>query len=85
LTIDHLHAQILAEEIGKCDWVTDVLPVETNIILFDTVEPAAVVVQKLAESGIKASATDKHRIRFVLHLDIHAEQVEYAVKVLSEL
>lgn len=85
LKIDHLHAQILADEIAKCDWVTNVLPVETNIILFDTVEPAALIVQKLAEFGIKASTTDKHRIRFVLHLDVHAEQVEYAVKVLSEL
>jgi len=83
LKIDHQHAEILADELAKCDWVTDVIPVETNIILFDTIEPAAVIVQKLAEHGIKASATDKHRIRFVLHLDIHADQVEYAAKTLS--
>ena len=85
LKIDHFHAQILADEIAKCDWVTEVLPVETNIILFNTVEPAAIVLQKLAAHGIKALSTDKHRIRFVLHLDVHPEQVEYAVEVLSAI
>jgi threonine aldolase len=83
LTIDHAHAQILADELAKCAWVSNMLPVETNLILFDTVEPASVVLQKLAEHGIKASSTAPHRIRFVLHLDVHPGQVEYVVKVLK--
>jgi len=84
LKIDHAHAQILAEALAKCSWVTDVLPVETNLILFDTVEPAAIVCEKFAQLGIKALPTAANRIRFVLHLDIHPEQVEYVVKVLKE-
>ena len=47
--------------------------------------PAAVVLEKLAAQGIKALPTDSHRIRFVLHLDVHPEQVEYVVKIISEL
>ncbi|MDB5010950.1 MAG: threonine aldolase [Mucilaginibacter sp.] len=85
LKIDHAHAQILADQLNQCSWVSNVLPVETNIILFDTVEPAAAVSEKLAEHGIKAMPTDKHRIRFVLHLDVHPEQVEYMVKVLGAM
>jgi threonine aldolase len=85
LKIDHAHAQILADELGKCGWVANVLPQETNIILFDTVEPASIVLQKLEEKGIKALSTDKHRIRFVLHLDVHPEQVEHVVGVLKSL
>jgi threonine aldolase len=85
LRIDHAHAQILADALKKCDWVKEVLPVETNLILFDTIKPAEEVLQKLAQHGIKASSTHKHRIRFVLHLDVHPEQVEYAVKVLMSL
>jgi len=85
LKIDHSHAQILAGQLANCGWVANVLPQETNIVLFDTVEPASVVLQKLEEKGIKALSTDKHRIRFVLHLDVHPEQVEYAAKVLSSL
>ncbi|MFD1255341.1 threonine aldolase family protein [Mucilaginibacter terrae] len=85
LKIDHSHARILADELAHCSWVTDVVAVETNIVLFDTVEPADVIVNKLLEKGIKASATDKHRIRFVTHLDIHPDQVEYTVGVLKGL
>lgn len=85
LNIDHAHAQTLADELKKCPWVSSVLPVETNIIVFDTVEPATEVLKKLAEHGIKALSTAQHRIRFVLHLDVHPEQVEYVVKVLKIL
>jgi threonine aldolase len=84
LKIDHAHAQILARALSECLLVTNVLPVETNIILFDTVVPAANLVEKLEQQGIKALATATNRIRFVLHLDIHPEQVEYVVKVLNE-
>lgn len=83
LKIDHTHAQLLAEKLGKCSWVSNVLPADTNIVLFDTVAPAAQVLKKLLEKGIKANNTDTHRIRFVTHLDIHPEQVEYVIKVLS--
>lgn len=82
LKIDHKHAQIMAGELSGKDWVTSVVPVETNIILFDTVEPADVVLARLAEKGIKAGSTDTHRIRFVTHLDVHAEQVEYVISCL---
>jgi threonine aldolase len=85
LKIDHAHAQILAEELTKLDWVTNVLPAETNIVLFDTVQPADQVLAKLEEKGIKANSTDKHRIRFVTHLDVHPSQVEYTVQVLKGL
>jgi threonine aldolase len=85
LKIDHAHAQILGEALANCKQVANVLPVETNLILFDTVEPAARFIEKLAEHGIQALSTASHRVRFVLHLDVHPEQVEYVVKVLSNM
>jgi threonine aldolase len=85
LKIDHAHAQILSEALSSCPWVSGVLPAETNLILFDTIEPAAIVLAKLAKKGIMALPTDTHRIRFVLHLDVHPEQVEYAIGVLKGL
>lgn len=84
LKIDHAHAQILANELSRCSWVSNVVPADTNIVLFDTVAPAAEVLRKLLEKGIKANSTDTHRIRFVTHLDVHPEQVEWVVKVLSQ-
>jgi threonine aldolase len=83
LKIDHAHAQILADELSKCSWVSNVLPADTNIILFDTVAPAEQILKKLLEKGIKANGTDTHRIRFVTHLDVHPEQVELVVKELK--
>ena len=85
LKIDHAHAQILADALSKCGWVKYVMPADTNIVLFDTVAPAEEILKKLLEKGIKANSTDTHRIRFVTHLDVSPEQVEYVVKVLKEL
>jgi threonine aldolase len=85
LKIDHAHAQILADELGKYSWVSNILPADTNIVLFDTVAPAEQVLKKLLEKGIKANSTDTHRIRFVTHLDVHRDKVEYVVKVLKEI
>lgn len=85
LQIDHNHAAILADALSKSPAVSNVVSVETNIVLFDTIEPAEAVLQKLAAKGIQAMSTDKHRIRFVLHLDVHPEQVEYVVSVLKSL
>ncbi|NNU33002.1 aminotransferase class I/II-fold pyridoxal phosphate-dependent enzyme [Mucilaginibacter sp. S1162] len=85
LKIDHAHAQILADALSKSSAVTNVLPAETNIVLFDTVEPAEAVLQKLASQGIQAMSTDKHRIRFVLHLDVHPEQIEHVVSIIGSL
>ncbi len=85
LKIDHAHARILADALSQCAWVSNVLPAETNIVLFDTVEPAALIIEKLAAQGIKALPTAQNRIRFVLHLDVHPEQVEYVVKAINSL
>jgi len=84
LKIDHAHARLLADQLAQCSWVKNVLPADTNIVLFDTVTPAEEVLKKLSDKGIKANSTDTHRIRFVTHLDVLPGQVEYVVKVLKE-
>jgi threonine aldolase len=84
LKIDHAHAKLLADQLAQCSWVKNVLPADTNIVLFDTIEPAEAILKKLADKGIKANSTDTHRIRFVTHLGIHPDHVEYVVKALKE-
>jgi threonine aldolase len=85
LKTDHAHAGILAAELNQCNWVTNVVPMQTNIVLFDTDGPADTIVAKLAAKGIKCGCTDTKRIRFVTHLDVHPEQIEYTVSVLKDL
>src|SRR6201996_7945309 len=56
LKTDHAHARLLADALSKQGWVKQILPVETNLVLFDTVDPAVEVLQKLLDKGIKANA-----------------------------
>ncbi|PJJ84260.1 threonine aldolase family protein [Mucilaginibacter auburnensis] len=85
LKIDHAHARLMSEALAACPWVSSVMPVETNIVLFDTVQPAERVVEQLAENGIQCMATSPNRIRFVLHLDVHPDQVEYTISTLKQI
>ena len=83
LKIDHAHADLLAEALKGKNWVANVLPVETNLVLFDTFEPAKNILEKLLAKGIKANSTGPNRIRFVTHLDVHPDMVEYVIRSLS--
>jgi threonine aldolase len=85
LKIDHAHASLLADELSKCTWVTNVVPTQTNIVLFDTDGPADALIAKLAAQGIKCGSTDTRRVRFVTHLDIHPEHIEHVISVLRSL
>ncbi len=83
LKIDHAHAALLAEALKGKSWVANVLPVETNLVLFDTFEPAKNILEKLLGKGIKANSTGPNRIRFVTHLDVHPDMVEYVIRSLT--
>jgi threonine aldolase len=83
---DHLHARRIAEALGKKDFVRSILPVETNIIIFETEEDTCTkeMTQKLKEMGILAIAISSNQIRFVLHLDISSEMVEKIVDIIGK-
>ncbi len=84
---DHDHATAIATSINKKDFVQFVLPVETNIIIFELKEglAAPLVVTKLKEQGILCYAIGPNRVRFVIHLDITAEMVNKTIKIISTL
>lgn len=87
LKIDHDHAKVLANTLQGLDWVNVVMPVETNIIIFQ-VKPAyqaLEIVHKLTEKGILCNTTNRDTIRFVLHLDISPEMVDQAIEILLHL
>jgi len=87
LRIDHDHAKVLANTLQRLDWVNAVMPVETNIIIFQ-VKPAFQaldIVYKLTEKGILCNTTNRDTIRFVLHLDISAAQIDQAIEILLHL
>ncbi len=87
LAIDHHHAKTLAQVLENLNYVKSVMPVETNIILFDIAPHlnAAAVAESLRKNGLLCNPTGPKTIRFVLHLDVSAEMVDRAIEILIHL
>ncbi len=87
LAEDHLHARLLGEALQKKEFVDQVLPVETNIVIFQ-LRPgftAAGIVAKLKDNQILAYAIAPDRVRMVVHLDIRPEMVQKTIDVLKHI
>ncbi|HYM94048.1 MAG TPA: GntG family PLP-dependent aldolase [Chitinophagaceae bacterium] len=87
LSVDHAHAKQIAEAISKNDFVKALLPVETNIIIFELKETitAPALVDKLKEYNIMGYAISSNRIRLVVHLDITEEMVNKTIEIFNTL
>lgn len=87
LAEDHAHAQQLATVLNTCPFVASVLPVETNIIIFNVTpdHTAAALVSSFKEKGLLAYAIAPMQVRLVLHLDITPEMVQTAAKIFSSI
>jgi threonine aldolase len=87
LADDHQHAKALADALSKTNFVSFVMPVETNIVLFDVIAnlKSDTVVKVLAANGILCNSTSDRTIRFVTHLDISSTMVDQAIEIISNL
>ncbi len=79
---DHRRAKVIAETLKGLPFVESVLPVDTNIIIFNLNEKISPekFIQQLAENDIRAVGFGKQAIRFVTHLDFTDEMLEKTVK-----
>ncbi len=84
---DHEHAQVLANALKEKDFVGEILPVETNIIIFEVKGrfTAPDLVTILQRSNILAIAISPTQIRFVVHLDITPASIQDTLSVLKAL
>jgi threonine aldolase len=87
LAIDHAHAKQIAAALEKKGFVRSIMPVETNIIIFDVdpALPAKTLTQRLRESDVLAIPIAPTQVRFVTHLDITPEMVEQTVIAIGRL
>lgn len=87
LAEDHAKAKQLGEVIAKKEFVKMVLPVETNIIIFELNDKltAPALVAKLKEHDILGYAISPNRVRLLLHLDINEEMLAKAIEVFTKL
>jgi threonine aldolase len=87
LADDHAHAKLIAEVIAKKKFVKMVLPVETNIIIFELKEghSAPDLVAMLQKENILGYAISPCRVRMVVHLDITNEMVRKTIAAFQSL
>jgi threonine aldolase len=86
LATDHEHAQQIAQAISARKWLKELLPVETNIIIFELSDNTAPqFVAQLKDKGILAYAIAPNRVRLVVHLDISAPMVEHTISIISSI
>jgi threonine aldolase len=84
---DHIKAQKLANALSNATWVKTVLPVETNIVIFEVAGDlsAAHWVEVLSQKGIKTAATSASTIRMVTHLNFTDESLETTLNAIGQL
>lgn len=84
---DHRHAALLAEVLGKMPWVKAILPVETNILIFEVAEPytGPSLVALLKEKGILAYAIAPNQVRLVTHLDVSETAISQTIDIFKNL
>lgn len=87
LATDHNHAKALASTLNDASFVSSVMPVETNIVLFDITPNLKVenVVKALANKGVLCNATSNKTGRFVTHLDVSATAIDETIEIITKL
>jgi len=87
LAEDHRHAEALAHALAQVNYVEEVMPAETNIVLFDVAGgyKAETVVNALSKKGILCSATSAKTIRLVTHLDVSLAMIDQTIEVIGKL
>lgn len=84
---DHIRAKKIESILKSLPYVTSILPVDSNIVIFDidTKISGAEFEKKLLENNIKIAAFGKQTIRFVTHMDFTDEMLEKTEKVLKSI
>lgn len=84
---DHRRAQELESILSQLDWVKEVVPVETNIVvaILRDASKRDVIIQRLKEENILIMAFGEGMLRMVTHLDISDSDIEKTISVLQKL
>ena len=84
---DHQKAKELESLLVNLPFIENMLPVETNIIIFDVAEKVGsqAFLKALFEQNIKAVGFGKNTVRMVTHLDFTDEMLSCVKKAISNL
>ena len=86
LAEDHANARVIADALDGCPGATVRRPgVATNIVMFDTLAPAAALAARMGEQHVLVSAMGPRTLRCVTHLDVDAAGVRRAAGVVARV
>ena len=87
LELDHIHALQIAAALKQKPFVETILPVETNIIIFEVREPftARLLAENFKRNKILCIAISPTQVRMVTHLDINEQMVKEVVAFIQSL
>jgi threonine aldolase len=88
LEVDHIHAKQTAEALLKKEFTGKMLPVETNIIIFEVVDDfysAKSLAEAFKKYDILVMPISSTQIRMVFHLDITEQMVKETINVIEQL
>jgi threonine aldolase len=86
LVEDHQHAKAIADALSKKDFIGDILPVETNIVIFEVKGrySAASFAEYLKEKNILCIPISSTQVRMVMHLDVTTVMVDRLIEEIEK-
>lgn len=87
LALDHENAKQIAEDLLKKDFVGKMMPVETNIVIFEVLGDEGPIgfCEKMKQHNILCLPISATQVRMVTHLDVHADMIKHISEVLHQI
>jgi threonine aldolase len=87
LNDDHQHAKQLATALQQKDFTGKIMPVETNILIFEVKEKytATGLADEFKKHNILVIPISNTEIRMVTHLDVNTEMITETIEVINHL
>ncbi|MFC2113723.1 threonine aldolase family protein [Bacteroidota bacterium] len=84
---DHLRAKILGTALSRLPYVSEVMPVDTNIVIFSLKKGISEdqFLDKIKQNGLLMHAIGKNSIRLVTHLDFNDSMLEESIRILKKI
>ena len=84
---DHQRAKVLESTLAQLSFVKNVLPVYTNIVVFEVKEHIdhQTIIDKMAQQNVKVTAFGPQQIRMVTHLNFTDDGLEKTINTLKQL
>lgn len=87
LAEDHTHARLTAEVLAKKDFIGKIMPVETNIVIFEVKGnyTAKEFCDRLKQHNILCLNISQTQVRMVTHLDFTKEMLKELIQVVESM